>query len=157
MHNTLLLFGATGDLAQRYLFPSLLQLFTDGLLPQDFRIRALALSPHNTTQFRDILRPRLEQALPIANTAHIQALLQRVDYLSVDLNDPTSIAEAVRDLTEHPCISYLAIPPGLYTNTALGLAQGEGTADTTPIDAGKTDRTRLNKRTRNPKHHRHTD
>ncbi|WCF28649.1 glucose-6-phosphate dehydrogenase [Xylella fastidiosa subsp. fastidiosa] len=124
MHNTLLLFGATGDLAQRYLFPSLLQLFTDGLLPQDFRIRALALSPHNTTQFRDILRTRLEQALPIANTAHIQALLQRVDYLSVDLNDPTSIAEAVRDLTEHPCISYLAIPPGLYTNTALGLAQG---------------------------------
>ena len=26
MHDTLLLFGATGDLAQRYLFPSLLRL-----------------------------------------------------------------------------------------------------------------------------------
>lgn len=42
MHNTLILFGATGDLAQRYLFPSLLRLFIDGLLPEDFRIRALA-------------------------------------------------------------------------------------------------------------------
>src|SRR5690606_36363732 len=36
MHDTLLLFGATGDLAQRYLFPSLLRLLGDGLLPEDF-------------------------------------------------------------------------------------------------------------------------
>nr|WP_236632884.1 glucose-6-phosphate dehydrogenase [Xylella taiwanensis] len=124
MHNTLLLFGATGDLAQRYLFPSLLHLFIDGLLPKDFRIRALALSPHNTEQFHEIMRRRLEQALPIANAKQIQALLQRVDYLSVDLNDPMSVAEAVRNLTVHPCISYLAIPPSLYISTALGLAQG---------------------------------
>src|SRR3546814_5021391 len=32
MHDTLLLFGATGDLAQRYLFPSLLHLLRDRLL-----------------------------------------------------------------------------------------------------------------------------
>ena len=56
MHNTLILFGATGDLAQRYLFPSLLRLFVDGLLPEDFRIRALALSPHDTDAFRDLLK-----------------------------------------------------------------------------------------------------
>ncbi|HHW4678954.1 MAG TPA: glucose-6-phosphate dehydrogenase [Xylella sp.] len=124
MHNTLLLFGATGDLAQRYLFPSLLHLFIDGLLPEDFHIRALALSPHNTEQFHEIIRPHLKQALPSANTQHIQALLQRVDYLSVDLNEPTSVADAVRDVTEHTCISYLAIPPSLYVSTALGLAQG---------------------------------
>ena len=48
MHDTLFLFGATGDLAQRYLFPSLLRLLGDGLLPEDFRIRALALSGHDT-------------------------------------------------------------------------------------------------------------
>ena len=35
MHDTLLLFGATGDLAQRYLFPSLLRLLGDGLMPED--------------------------------------------------------------------------------------------------------------------------
>ena len=57
MHDTLFLFGATGDLAQRYLFPSLLRLLGDGLLPEDFRIRALALSGHDTEAFHDILRP----------------------------------------------------------------------------------------------------
>ena len=62
MHDTLFLFGATGDLAQRYLFPSLLRLLGDGLLPEDFRVRALALSPHDTEKFRDLLRPRLEAA-----------------------------------------------------------------------------------------------
>ena len=36
MHDTLFLFGATGDLAQRYLFPSLLRLLGDGLLPEDW-------------------------------------------------------------------------------------------------------------------------
>src|SRR5690606_7519063 len=55
MHDTLLLFGATGDLAQRYLFPSLLRLLGDGLLPEDFRVRAMALSPHDTEKFHDIL------------------------------------------------------------------------------------------------------
>ena len=114
MHNTLILFGATGDLAQRYLFPSLLRLFVDGLLPEDFRIRALALSQHDTDAFREVLRPRLAQALPIATAAQIDALLQRIDYRSADLRNAESVAEAVRELASRQCVSYLAIPPGLY-------------------------------------------
>ena len=35
--STLLLFGATGDLARRMLLPSLYGLPSDGLLPDDFR------------------------------------------------------------------------------------------------------------------------
>jgi len=124
MHNTLFLFGATGDLAQRYLFPSLLRLSIDGLLPEDFRIRALALSPHDTEKFHDILRPRLEQALPHAGAADIDSMLERIDYRSVDLRDAESVANAVRDLTDRPCVSYLAIPPGLYISTCQGLALG---------------------------------
>lgn len=110
MHNTLILFGATGDLAQRYLFPSLLRLFVDGLLPEDFRIRALALSQHDTDAFREVLRPRLAQALPIATAAQIDALLQRIDYRSADLRNAESVAEAVRELASRQCVSYLAIP-----------------------------------------------
>ena len=36
--STLLLFGATGDLARRMLLPSLYGLDSDGLLPDDLRI-----------------------------------------------------------------------------------------------------------------------
>ena len=125
MHSTLLLFGATGDLAQRYLFPSLLRLSIDGLLPEDFHIRALALSPHDTQGFHDVLKPRLEQALPEqASAEQIEGFLQRIDYRSVDLRDTASVAAAVRELTDRPCVSYLAIPPGLYISTCLGLAEG---------------------------------
>jgi len=124
MHNTLFLFGATGDLAQRYLFPSLLRLSIDGLLAEDFHIRALALSPHDTEKFREILRPRLQQALPHAGEADIENLLQRIDYRSVDLRDAESVAAAVRDLAGRKCVSYLAIPPGLYISTCQGLALG---------------------------------
>ncbi|MGV8960391.1 MAG: glucose-6-phosphate dehydrogenase [Stenotrophomonas sp.] len=124
MHNTLLLFGATGDLAQRYLFPSLLRLLGDGLLPEDFRIRALALSPHDTASFHAILRPRLQQAMPHATLDDIDALLQRVDYRAVDLRNPETVAAAVNDMAQRRCVSYLAIPPGLYISTCQGLALG---------------------------------
>ena len=125
MHDTLLLFGATGDLAQRYLFPSLLRLQEDGLLPEDFRIRALALSPHDTDKFRGILRERFAQPGPRApDPAQVEAFLQRVDYRSVDMRDPESVAAAVRDLVSRRCVSYLSIPPGLYVSTCQGLALG---------------------------------
>ena len=62
---TLLLFGATGDLAQRYLFPSLLRLHADGLLPAGLRIRGLALSAHDDAGFADLLRQRLQPAAQV--------------------------------------------------------------------------------------------
>ena len=123
-HDTVLLFGATGDLAQRYLFASLLRLLGEGFLPEGFRIRALALSGHTTEAFRELLRPRLEKTIPEATRTGIDALLDRIDYRSVDLRDPESIAEAVRDLAGRRCVSYLAIPPGLYISTCRGLALG---------------------------------
>ena len=125
MHDTLLLFGATGDLAQRYLFPSLLRLQGDGLLPADFRVRALALSPHDTDRFRQILRERFASLGHYTPSAgQVEEFLARVDYRSVDMRTPASVAEAVADLVDRPCVSYLSIPPGLYISTCEGLALG---------------------------------
>ena len=125
MHDTLLLFGATGDLAQRYLFPSLLRLQGDGLLPAGFRVRGLALSGHDSEAFRTILRERLSQLRHYTPTpAQLEQFLACVDYRPVDLRSPASVAEAVRDRVDRPCVSYLSIPPGLYTSTCEGLALG---------------------------------
>jgi glucose-6-phosphate 1-dehydrogenase len=52
MHETLLLFGATGDLAQRYLFPSLANLLRGRLLPSDFRVIAVARQSNTSESFR---------------------------------------------------------------------------------------------------------
>ena len=124
MPRTLLLFGATGDLAQRYLFPALLRLHADGLLPPQLRIRGLALSGHDDAGFAAVLRPRLAEAAPdAAVAAAIDGLLARIDYRNVDLSEPAAVAAAVADVASAPCLSLLAIPPALYPTTAQGLAE----------------------------------
>ena len=50
--NTLLLFGATGDLAQRMLLPSLFALHADRLLPPDLTIVGTARSEMSDESFR---------------------------------------------------------------------------------------------------------
>lgn len=59
MHDTLLLFGATGDLSQRYLFPSLVHLWRDRLLPASLRIVAVGRQELSDEDFRAWLRERM--------------------------------------------------------------------------------------------------
>jgi len=60
----------------------------------------------------------------MASQDDIAALLRRIDYRSVDLRDVDSVAAAVSDLVHRKCVSYLAIPPGLYISTCEGLSLG---------------------------------
>ena len=52
----LVLFGATGDLARRMLWPSLYALHCDGLLPAGFQLVGTATSPHTDAQFVERVR-----------------------------------------------------------------------------------------------------
>ena len=63
---TLLLFGATGDLAARMLLPSLCALDRDGLLPPDLKIVGTARSAHDDASFRALARAALEAHVPAA-------------------------------------------------------------------------------------------
>ena len=58
---TLILFGATGDLAGRMLFPSLYNLQEDGLLPDDFLIVASGRSEYTDAEFRKDVDAQLAQ------------------------------------------------------------------------------------------------
>ncbi|MFC4821308.1 glucose-6-phosphate dehydrogenase [Dokdonella ginsengisoli] len=120
MHDTLLLFGATGDLAARQLFPSLLHLLRDRLLPEDFRIVAVARHAYDDEAFRAWLGERLAG---IENGAEVRAeLLRRTEYVAVDLSQPEAIAQTLRGYADgHRCVSYLATPPYLFVPIAQGL------------------------------------
>lgn len=119
MHETLLLFGATGDLAQRYLFPSLLNLLRDRLLPPGFRVFAIARQDLGTEAFRQLLLKRLPDIDPRA--PEVQDLLQRCEYISVDLSDPQQLPERLAALRGRDCVSYLSTPPSLYVPITQGL------------------------------------
>ena len=89
MLDTLLLFGATGDLAGRYLFPSLLHLLRDRLLPEHFRVVAIGRSEHDDAGFGDWLRGRLTDDRDLAL---LPALLERTHYHALDLADTEAVA-----------------------------------------------------------------
>jgi glucose-6-phosphate 1-dehydrogenase len=63
---TLILFGATGDLAARMLLPSLYALDRDGLLPDGLRIVATARSAHDDASFRAHAVEALRTHVPAA-------------------------------------------------------------------------------------------
>ena len=57
--STLIIFGATGDLAHRMLFPSLYHLLADGLLPDPFRVVASGRTQMDDGAFRETIREAL--------------------------------------------------------------------------------------------------
>ena len=99
---TLLLFGATGDLAKRMLLPSLYGLDADGLLPPAIRIVGTARSVMSGAEYRTIVGEALTRYLDADRLKpdQLERFLARIDYVGVDASDPAqfaALAEVVGD------------------------------------------------------------
>jgi glucose-6-phosphate 1-dehydrogenase len=132
---TLILFGATGDLAQRMLFPSLYNLQCDGLLPKGFRVIGAARSDLS----RDVFQAQVLKALePIElyDTAKAKAFIDRIDYCRVSADTPDDfqcLAGKVEDAKAKGIAFYLSTPPSLFAPVVAGLASVGLTGDDTRI------------------------
>ena len=112
----LIIFGATGDLSARKLFPALFQLDSAGLLPDDFRIIAVARQEQTTEGFHHELLARMGSAKrqSISDTAW-QQFVQRLTYLSADFSTPSAFKGLQTSLSEsRTSLFYLATPPSLF-------------------------------------------
>ena len=85
---TLLLFGATGDLAQRMLLPSLCALDADKLLPENLRIVGTARSAMSDAEYRNFAREALEKFLPPDRRGGMADFLNRLHYQPNDVTHP---------------------------------------------------------------------
>jgi glucose-6-phosphate 1-dehydrogenase len=56
---TIIIFGGTGDLAKRKLFPAFYNLFLDGKMPEQFNIAALGRRDKNSQEFRDYVKENI--------------------------------------------------------------------------------------------------
>lgn len=122
MHDTLLLFGATGDLAVRMLFPSIAHLLRDRLLPLDFSVVAIGRQEYSDESFREWLGERMQAiAARELRAGDLDLLLPRVIYVCADLADESSIPQQLGHLSGRHCVSYLATPPGLFVTITQGL------------------------------------
>ncbi|HEX8484690.1 glucose-6-phosphate dehydrogenase [Sphingomonas sp.] len=121
----LLLFGATGDLAQRMLLPSLYGLHADGLLPEGLAIVASARSENDDASFRDFAKGALDEFLPDdrKNEDAVVTFLQRLSYQAADLSDESTfapLAQKVGDVAGGLAI-FLSTAPSLFEPAVKGL------------------------------------
>jgi len=117
----LVIFGATGDLAERMLLPSLYYLDADKLLPDGLRIVGSARSKLDHDAFvakvHDVLKRRVEG---LAEGVW-DRFSQRLDYCPADVTR----AEGLKQLADHlgaaSTIFYLALSPSLYGDVCRAL------------------------------------
>jgi glucose-6-phosphate 1-dehydrogenase len=124
--STLLLFGATGDLARRMLLPSLYGLDADGLLPSDLRIVGTARTGLDDDAFRARAAEALREHLPegFFQEGVAARFLARLHYVPVDINDPAGFERLAKTIGDpcHGVAIFLSTAPSLFKPTIDGLA-----------------------------------
>lgn len=93
----IILFGATGDLAKRKLFPSIYHLFRRGLLQEHFAVIGAARSKESVEEFRQIVKDSL---MDVADSEEmVDAFVSHFYYLSHDVTDKNHYI-ALRELAD---------------------------------------------------------
>ena len=113
----LIIFGATGDLSARKLFPALFQLDAAELLQDDLRIAAVGRQQQTVEAFRDELRLKMSRYMrQEMNTEVWHRFIERLDYLAADFAEPRAFG-GLRGWLDDGRVSlfYLATPPSLFT------------------------------------------
>ena len=126
----LVVFGATGDLALRKLFPALLHRFLDGQIAPQSRIIGVARSDLDTERFRALVRESHAKFAPgiCVEEAKCAEFLARVDYVQVDATAPKGAYKPLHDALGangggNVRIFYLATAPALFVTIAQRLAE----------------------------------
>lgn len=134
MTSLIMIFGATGDLAKRKLFPSLYRLFESGRLSERFAVVGVARRPLSNDEFQLSVKDSVRQAL--GKDEKINEFASHFYYHSHDVTDSSSyqiLKTMANKLDEHyqlegNRIFYLAMAPEFFGTIALHL-KSDGLTD----------------------------
>lgn len=126
IYRTIVIFGATGDLAHRMLFPSLYNLEEDGLLPADFTIVGSGRTQQDEPAFRNEVDNALKRFLgeDRYDAERAAAFVARIRYCPVSVGDEKGFAalrDMVIDAVDDGIAFYLSTPPSLFAPMIEGL------------------------------------
>jgi glucose-6-phosphate 1-dehydrogenase len=127
----LVVFGATGDLSLRKLFPALLHRFLDGQIPAQSRIIGVARSEMDTDAFRQLVHESRGKFAPgvSVDEAKCGAFQEHIEYVSLDATAPagewTALKDALHNGKGNTRIFYLSTAPSLFVPIAQRLAESE--------------------------------
>lgn len=127
----IVLFGATGDLAERMLLPSIHQLYQRGLLSQKFALIGAARSDLTQEEFQDYVQQSVE------NGPNFEKLdpefLEHCRYVTTDINELEDfkdlrqeielVAKEFNSSTEYTY--YYSIPPSFYDEATTHIQEAE--------------------------------
>ncbi|MBB2769465.1 MULTISPECIES: glucose-6-phosphate dehydrogenase [Mycolicibacterium] len=128
------LFGATGDLAKRKLFPGLYRLAAAGRLPEEYAIIGSGRhSPGGDDEFRDSVGDGLRDSVDDIDDRVLSNLLQSLSFQTSDSDDGSDLAEAVRSARTRlgdgaQTLIYLSVPPRAM-QPMIGMLGREGLAE----------------------------
>ncbi|TVX98613.1 glucose-6-phosphate dehydrogenase [Cohnella terricola] len=128
------IFGATGDLARRKLFPALYSLYREGKLGERFAIVGLARRPRTNEQFRDDVHESIREFCRYkpGEKDDWNGFVDRFTYMSLDtgnveafkqLKAYTEQLEASNDIPGNR-LFYLALAPELFGSVSRNLRDG---------------------------------
>ena len=115
--HVLVLFGATGDLAARKLFPGLYRLAAAGRLPEDYAVIGSGRhSPGTDEEFRERVGDGLRDTVDDVDDEVLERFLSRVSFQTSDADDGSELADKVRAAEEEMGedarrLVYLSLPP----------------------------------------------
>lgn len=129
----MVIFGATGDLTRRLLMPALYNLASDGLLPGNFAMVAMARRKNSTESFREMMSASIRQfsTRKEFNPHTWQQLVEKLYYLQDNIDNPAAyvaLADIINELdkkyqTGGNILFYLATPPSMFGIIATQLYQ----------------------------------
>ena len=135
--SNILIFGATGDLAKRKLFPAFYNLYLDGRMPEQFQIIALGRAENDSEQFRNYVGENLTtfSRNKITSQEVFRQFASHITYLQFDIDNADSYMAIKRALdatdtasgTRANRLFYLSIAPSYISKisdniNALNLA-----------------------------------
>ena len=124
--DTLVLFGATGDLAHKKIFPALYQMVAKGTLTEP--VIGVAFDPWELAKLVDRARDGIVTALGSVDDKVFSKLASLLRYVSGDYRDGATFEKLKTALgsAQRP-LHYMAVPPTMFETVVQGLEQS-GTA-----------------------------
>ncbi|HSP05215.1 MAG TPA: glucose-6-phosphate dehydrogenase [Acidimicrobiales bacterium] len=124
--DAVVLFGATGDLAKKKLFPALYQMIVDGSLDDGVPVIGVSSSDWSDDDLRERIAESVEDQVDDVDADALSSLQQRSSYVSGDYQEASTFDE-LKTVLEGACdlrspLFYLAIPPALFDDVVEGLA-----------------------------------
>lgn len=120
MSNTLIIFGASGDLTRRKLIPALYSLFLKKRLPKDTRIVGASRSPFTHDQWRDKLARSTREHVSDFDESTFATFAASIYYHPLDISNPDDFVSLLRFLgtiengTPANRIYYLSTSPRFF-------------------------------------------